>query len=556
MTPFEEILRRRRQRQAMDERLPDGRTPTQAISDPRDPSTLQVQPGYSKPVWESWDKPIDGVTGEYISYPATKVQPQRPTVLTATNQAAITRPRRALPQRSITWDNGQQATEVGVPESAVAPDESERKPAVSFNPATGRPNEDYYREKNDPAGLYGAYQNWQPHGGKRGFKNSLKAGALAAAQIAQNTDNPLAILTGFGVGAAGGAVNPDFKNKLVRGFKLQQVGGELKNQLGLQKEQATIDAAQMIPITLDNGQQVMVPKKSAGALQSRQQEIDIRGNTLEARKNRWDKLGEHEAARDAQALYNSGAADNDPELRAEIARRLRLPAGTALPPRGLGNQVKLDEFGNFVIVNPRSGEVTSTGTKSYETTKETGRNTRQTSALEAAKERVQMQQAGATQRTQMTQEGQNQRKALSPELQRSVAAGIGTIERIKTELSRIDADIKQIDDGARGRAQTAEEIAKLKTLGRRREDKVNEAKAATAELDALDPNNETGVGTGGYPYRQPRARAQSAPAQSQGGGKYTGRRISKANVAEYGRRHGMTAEQAAAYLQKEGASIY
>lgn len=452
-------------------------------------------------------------------------------VLTPTNREAITRPRT-----------------VSAPES-TASETASRPRAVTFNPETGRPNEDYYRERNDPAGLYSAYQNWTPHGGKRGFKNALKAGALAAAQIAQNTNDPAAILTAFGVGAGGGAVNPNFKNNLVRRFKLQQVGGELGDQLKLQREQANIDAAQMVPVTLENGQTVMVPAKAAGTLQSRQQEVGLRGDTLEARKKRWGQLGEHEAARDAQALYNSGAADDSAELRAEIARRLRLPSGTVLPPRGLGNQIKVDDLGNYIVISPRSGAVTETGRGAFSKTQEQGRDTRQRRAIDAAKERVQIQQQGAMQRAGMRGAGVR----VDAATKREISRGVGSLEAVKNELSEIDARIKQIDDSTKGRQQTPEEVQRLTVLGRQRQQKVNEARSVAAQLDNLDPNSETGVGEGGYPYRKPREGQADQPAQ---GGKYAGRRISKANVAEYGRRHGMTPEKAEEFLRKEGASIY
>lgn len=512
MTPFEEILRRKRQRQPMDERLPDGRSAIDLLN--------------------------------RVPNPFSRAEPSSGGhVLTPQNQQAITRPR-TMPSVDD--------------ESTYTPSDpnAQRQRAVTFNPATGRPNEDYYRERDDPAGLYNSYQNWTPHGGKRGFKNSLKAGALAAARVAQNTDNPAAILTAFGVGTAGGTVKPDFKNKLVRGFKLDQMGGELANDLKLQKDQAAIDASQMVQITLENGQPVLVPVKSAGTLQSRQQEIGLRGDTLEARKKRWGQLGEHEAATEAQQLYNSGGADDSAELRAEIAKRLRLPAGTVLPPRNAGGQVKLDEFGNYIVVNPRTASVADTGRKSYEPTKQANADTRQRRALESAKERVQMQQQGATQRAGMRGTGATR---LDGATKREIAKGVGAVESVKSELADIDARIKQIDEAAKGRAQTPEEIQKLTTLGRQRQQKVNEAKAIAAQLDSLDPNSETGVGEGGYPYRKPRANAPADldnPISPNQKGRYAGRRISKANVAEYGRRHGMTPEQAEEYLRNEKAIIY
>lgn len=465
-TPFTEILRRKRL----------ARTPGFAGGDLED----QVQ------------RTPETVPGD-LSTPQSVPQVQPPTAgpgwqqLTPQNQQAVTRPRTVMPASPRPM--------LGVPSALESSPDSQRQRTVSFNPETGRPNEDYYQQRGDLSGLYNAYQNWGPHGGKRGFKNALKAGALMAAQsVAANPQDPVtAALAGFGLGAAGGAVRPNFKNQLVRGFKLQQVGGELKNQLALERERANIDASTMIPVMLDNGQQVMVPAKSAATLASRQQEIGMRGDTLEARKKRWDQLGTHEAARDAQALYNSGAADDSAELRAEIARRLGLPAGTALPQRGLGNQIKLDENGNYVVISPRSGQTTQTGTQSYDVTREAGRD-----------QRAQAAQAGANYRAGLR--GPNGVK-LDGATKRRIAQGHGAIEDIKGRLAAKDDEIKRLNaqpDSPPDASGESPKNRRLRQLGQEREKIVREGTSATAELNALDPENEWGAGEGGYPYSKPR----------------------------------------------------
>lgn len=500
-TSIADILRRRR-REPFDERLPDG-------SDVQD-LLNQVN--------------------------------TNPQVLTLQNQQAITRPRTV----------GSTPT-YNTPESDLT-----RPRAVSFDPQTGRPNESYYRERGDTAGLVNAYQNWEPRGGKRGFKNSLKAALMMGAEGARaNPNDPVTgALAGLAIGAGAGTAVPNFTNRLRRQQKLGQFGGELKSQLDLQKQQAAIDQSQMVEVELDNGQRVMVPKKSAGPLQSRQQEIGLRGDTLTARKSRWNQLGEHEAARDAQALYNSGAADDSAELRAEIARRLRLPAGTALPPRGLGNQIKLDDAGNYIIISPRSGEVTATNQPSYEPTREKGRDRRATQAQQAAMARVQVQQAGATQRAGMRGTGPTR---LDSTTRNNIAKGVGAVAAIKDELTQLDAQIKALDDATKGRKLTPEEQTKIASLGRQRQEKVSQARAVAAQLDTLDPDNETGVGEGGYPYRKPRQQVASDlnnPIAPNPTGKYAGRRISAAKLPEFARRHGMTVDEARKYLTAEQAIIY
>jgi hypothetical protein len=463
MTPFDEILRRRRrERQPWDERLPGGESVPELLQRVQDPLNSRPDPSVPAP-------------------PSLEPRPD----------PALVRPRQ------------------------VQPEITSRPRAVTFDPRTGRPNEDFYRERGDSAGLYNAYQNWNPHGGKRGFKNSLKAALMMGAEGARtNPDDPVTgALAGLAIGAGGATAMPNFTNRLRRQQKLGQFGGELKDQLDLQKQQAAIDQSQMVEVELENGQKVLVPAKSAATLQSRQQEIGLRGDTLEARKRRWGQLGEHEAARDAQALYNSGAADDSAELRAEIAKRLRLPADTVLPPRGLGNQIKLDDAGNYVVISPRSGAVTPTRTPdgkpavSFQKTQEENRDTRQRRALAATDARTRYIQEQTNKRVGMRGAGQAR---VDPATRREVARGVGALEAVKGELSQLDARIKQLDDASKGRERTADELAQIASLGRQRQEVVNRANSIAAQLNDLDPNNETGVGTGGYPYRKPRA--QQAPS--------------------------------------------
>jgi hypothetical protein len=123
------------------------------------------------------------------------------------------------------------ANEIPQPAASMADPNATRQRAVSFDPQTGKPNENFYRDRGDVSGLYNAEQNWNPHGAKRGFKNSLKSAAMMAAEAVRNNPNhPLeAAIAGAGVGAIGGTAAPNFKNRLERQWKLQQTGGE--NQL-------------------------------------------------------------------------------------------------------------------------------------------------------------------------------------------------------------------------------------------------------------------------------------------------------------------------------------
>lgn len=423
------------------------------------------------PPFAGGEHPLDRVL------PDSPPEDELPPTLTPRNRAAVTRPRTVGTTPAL-----------DVPES-----EPGRQRTVSFDPATGRPNEEYYRGRGDTAGLYSAYRNWEPHGGKRGFKNSLKAGLMLAGQaVRESPDDPVtAAIAGFGVGLGGATAAPNLTNRLRRQQRLGQYGMELKQDLGLAREQANIDAATMVPVTLDNGQQVMVPAKQAAALQSRQQEIDLRGNTLEARKKRWGQLGEHEAATDAQRLYNSGAADDSAELRAEIAKRLGLPAGTVLPPRGLGNQIKLDEFGNYVVISPRSGEVIDTGQSSYEPTKQRALDARQRRALEAAQRRTEYIQGQTNQRAAAGIAargvgGSGVNRTATTVTARRAAWLIGEVEKARRTITRADELLKVDPNDADARAM--------------REKAQAEGEGRAAELNALGAGYEAGPGQLGYPY--------------------------------------------------------
>ncbi len=171
-----------------------------------------------------------------------KYQPQpNPQLLTPRNQEAITRP------RTVEQPQVPDRPRMVNPQPSD-PNES-RQRAVSFDAQTGKPNEDFYRNRNDIEGLYNAEQNWQPHGAKRGFKNSLKAGLMTASDaIRNNPDHPVeAALAGFGVGAVGATASPNFKNRLTREWKKREVGGQLQSQLALEKEKAQTDALRVRP---------------------------------------------------------------------------------------------------------------------------------------------------------------------------------------------------------------------------------------------------------------------------------------------------------------------
>lgn len=241
--------------------------------------------------------------------------------------------------------------------------------------------------KGDPLEIqqreYDALQGWQPHGAKRGFKNSMKAGLMYAADaVRQNPDHPVeAAIAGFGTGTVGATAAPDFKNRLTREWKLRSSGKDLQNQLGLAKERSQAEAAGMVPVIID-GQVVQVPRgKSAQvALGSQRNALTERGQDItktrdEARIKRWDRMSVEARRNEIGRLLRSGDL-NSPELLSYATDALGLPEELK-PHIAAGDVVvQVDKSGKVQLLNKRTNEATDTGITSYVTTKEKGRDER------------------------------------------------------------------------------------------------------------------------------------------------------------------------------------
>lgn len=422
------------------------------------------------------------------------------------------------------------------PEVIAADPDATRQRAVTFDPQTGKPNETFYRERNDAGGLYDAYRNWEPHGAKRGLKNSLKSALLMGAEaVKANPNDPVtAGLIGLGVGAGAGTAAPNFLNRLRRQQRLPQLAAEVGSELDRSKTQAAIDASQMVPITLDSGETVMVPAKQAATLRSRQQEIGLRDKTFEARKKRWDSLSSNERRRTIIAEYKSGMLNHDPEALDQAARELNIPG--QMLPAFISGQMRdaLDDEGNLIQVNRQTGDVTTTGQPSFEGTKETNRNERQRRAIE-----------GANQRAVFNQGQINQRQANRPTAGprpdtvtgRKAATLIGKIEQRRRTMVRADELLKANPDDADARAM--------------REKAQAEGEGFAAELNALGAGYEAGPGNLGYPYYK-----RGGNASQQSTGRYAGKHFPAANLPEAAKRLGVSEKQAREYLESEGAVIY
>lgn len=284
------------------------------------------------------------------------------------------------------------ANEILQPADTMADLNATRQRAVSFDPRTGKPTDEFYQNKPDrlegAQGLYDAYQKWEPRGGKRGFKQALKTGAMYAAEaIRNNPDHPAeAAIAGFGTGAIGGTAQPNFKNRLTRQWKLGQAGADLQSQLKIAQEKAKLEASEFVPMVID-GQVVQVPKKSAGTVALGNQRNTLTKDRDKARVDRLNRMSGEKRQSEIAKLLRSGDL-NSPELLAYATDVLGLPENLK-EHIAAGDIIQAtDDDGTIQLVNKKTGAKVDTGIKSYETTKEAGRDERARASRAAAMDRT------------------------------------------------------------------------------------------------------------------------------------------------------------------------
>lgn len=190
------------------------------------------------------------------------------------------------------------------------------------------------------------------------------------------------------------AISAGFGNKprttmTKRERQIAETEKRLGTELTVGQKQNAIQAGQMVPVTLEDGTVVEVPARSAGNVQSQQQRIRQLGDQAIERKRvnsarieRWERMEARDRKRLLADLYKSGGT-NDPEQLEYIADQLGIPG--ALRPKFIQGQMRdaVDADGNLVQINRQTQEVLSTGEKSYETTKEAGRDRRAAASVAA-----------------------------------------------------------------------------------------------------------------------------------------------------------------------------
>lgn len=288
------------------------------------------------------------------------------------------------------------------------------------------------------------------------------------------------------------AVSTGFGNKprttmTKRERQIAEAEQRLGTGLTVGQKQNAIQAGQMIPVTLEDGTVVEVPARSAGNLQSQQQRLrQLADQALErkrvnsARIERWERMEARDRKRLLADLYKSGGT-NDPEQLEYIADQLGIPG--ALRPKFIQGQMRdaVDADGNLIQINRQTQEVLPTGEKSYETTKEAGRDRRFNTGQANTDRRAAARGTGA--RGASTDKTANRRAAVL----------IGQIDRARSEMEMAD------QKGDKASRETARMIGEQ----------------AASELNALGVGYEAGRGEGGYPYYKKSA-GQTTPASRAG----------------------------------------
>lgn len=510
----DEILRRfQRPRRVMDERLPDGRTVNEAvietsrrssrISDPRDPSTFEIQPGYGKPKWEQWDKPIDGHTGEYISSPlnrppvapntASNVQ-ANPQMMTPRNQAAITRPRSvfAPPQPQPVQDQPQSYN----PMAVLAP---AQQPTFDGKPILAE-------QLNGE--LFGSRERrTQPRDFVADDEQFLRDLENKPRGWKDTTVDVLRALNSVW------GSNPKAMTPTKREREIAQTQQRLKQGL-------TIDKADAVQARVDQGQQ----------------RIDLTAEQNEARRENWKSMDSDRRKKTIVAQYKAGML-NDPKSLEQAARELNIPG--ELQPAFIRGEMRdaFDVDGNLIEMNRRTGAVI-TGPKSYETVKEAGRERRAEASQAGATERTRMTQAGATQRAAARgTRGQATDRASA----RKAAELVGKIERARKAMEQAEDALTRDPNNT----EAKQTLTNAQQAG----------EGWAAELNSLNAGYEAGAGEqskGGYRYPYYKQKGTSQPTSQSA---YAGRTMSQSNLQRYAKDKGLSIDQAKAEVEAQGVRV-
>lgn len=442
-----------------------------------------------------------------------------PQVLTPANQQAITRPRIATPaatsMRDMIAQQSQQpvAQPSDVSQNPVPP----RQMQSEMNPLPTKPFSIGGQNVAGEASPFGS--NEEPFAADRPRRTQMRdfiSDDSAYLRDLENQprnwkDKTVDAIRALGTNFNGQSASPPTKRERA----IAQAQGTLGRDLTVDKAQTAAELGSLVPVQLEDGRIVMTPARSAGSLASQQQAVKTRNDSAAAHVARWKQMGRHEAVGDALRVYNSGGA-NDPETLKAISETLDLPS--TLKPKFLAGEImpQVDENFNVQLINKRDGSVVDTGVTSSQSALEQGRNTRRDKNAVDAMERTKV----------IAQTG---------------AAKMGDIPELEKTRGMLEtyADEKE---------QEAKDLADSQM-------KSDKEKAAKLQGEATQYRlHAAGLGEAIAKARGAQGAVGNTTANS--GSQYAGRRISRAKIPEFARRHNMTPEAASKFLTDSKAIVY
>lgn len=304
----------------------------------------------------------------------------------------------------------------GLPSSTVQPPApqtalskvGEPPPEMTWNPITvdqyGKPSVSPGAKGNRADILekqFEADQAWEPkpHGNR--LIGALKSARDAIRLNARPGMTPGEVIgTALGGGGVGAATrNPDLYGKEIEERKTL---GDLSTALGVEKERAQVSNMGLVPVTLNDGRMVMVPRAKAADLQDKQQTQSLnrdkateQANQNQAHRARWAAMGRKERKAQITAEYKAGMLTTPQQLQ-DAADELEIKGD--LKPAFIRGEMRdaLDTEGNIIEASRRTGNVTTATqdgkpVQSFAVTQEGNRNQRAKDFLNASLARQQTQ---------------------------------------------------------------------------------------------------------------------------------------------------------------------
>jgi hypothetical protein len=136
----------------------------------------------------------------------------------------------------------------------------------------------------------------------------------------------------------------------------EQAAATLGRDMAVQRQQILNRQSQMVPIYNAAGDVIgMAPAKSSATTQINANRLNETQRRNDAYIGHLNDLPGEKQAEAARKMWMSGVADGNPDLKAELGKRMGIKE--ELPDTDKG-KVEVNADGNYIVVHPRSGNVT------------------------------------------------------------------------------------------------------------------------------------------------------------------------------------------------------